>query len=80
MRAHGLLERDGHRYAYRLTGKGAKVAVLFVLFHQRLCGPLAHSLFHHRPDHTLVPNTKLEAAFHKADDSIRQIIDLLEAA
>ena len=74
------LERDGRRYAYRLTDKGVKIAVLFVLFHQRLCGPLAHSLFHHRPHRTLVPNSKLEAAFHKADHSIRQIIELLEAA
>jgi hypothetical protein len=80
MRAHGLLKRDGQHYTYRLTDKGVKVAVLFVLFHQRLCGPLANSLFHHRPDHTLVPNIKLEAAFHKADDSISQIIEILEAA
>lgn len=80
MRAHDLVERDGKHYAYRLTDKGVKVAVLFVLFHQRLCGPLARSLFHHRPDRTLVPNTKLEAAFHNADDSIRQIIEVLEAA
>jgi len=80
LRAHGLLQRDGRLYAYRLTDKGVRTAVLFVLFHQRLCGPLAHSLFRHRPDRTLVPNTKLEAAFHKADDSIRQIIELLEAA
>ena len=79
MRAHGLLQRDGHRYASHLTDKGVKVAVLLVLFHQRLCGPLAPSLFHHRPDHTLAPNTKLDAAFHKADDSIREIIDVLEA-
>jgi hypothetical protein len=35
MRAHALLERDGTRYAYRLTHKGVKVALLFVLFHQR---------------------------------------------
>ena len=80
MRAHDLVERDGKHYAYRLTDKGVKVAALFVLFHQRLCGPLAHSLFQHRPDRTLVPNTKLEAAFHNADDSIRQIIEVLEAA
>ena len=26
MKAHGLIERDGKRYAYRLTGKGTKVA------------------------------------------------------
>jgi hypothetical protein len=80
MRAHGLLERDGQRYAYRLTDQGVKVAVLLLLFHQRLCGPLAHSLFRHRPDRTHLSNTKLEAAFHKADNSIRQIIELLEAA
>jgi hypothetical protein len=80
MRAHGLLERDGQRYAYRLTDKGVKVAVLFVLFHQRLCGPLAYSLFRHRPDRTLLPNSKLEAAFQKADHSITEIIRLLEAA
>ena len=80
MRAHGLLERDGQRYAYRLTDKGVKVAVLLVLFHQRLCGPLAHSLFRRRPDHTHHPNSKLETAFHKADNSIREIVELLEAA
>jgi len=80
LRAHGLLQRDGRRYAYRLTAKGVKVAILFVLFHQRLCGPLAHSLLQHRPDPTRVPHSKLEAAFHHANHSIHQIIQLLEAA
>ena len=78
MRAHALLERDANRYAYRLTDKGVKIALLFVLFHQRLCGPLANSLFHHRPDPNFQPNSKLEAAVHKADESIRRVIDLLE--
>jgi hypothetical protein len=32
MKAHGLLERDGRRYAYQLTAKGIRVALLFVLF------------------------------------------------
>lgn len=34
MKAHGLLERDGRRYLYRLSDKGAKVALLFTLFHK----------------------------------------------
>jgi hypothetical protein len=80
MKAHGLVERDGKRYAYRLTDKGTKVALLFVLFHKQLCGPLANSLFHHQPDSATRPKSKLETAFHKADDSIRNIIHLLEAA
>ena len=45
MKAHGLLERGGCRYAYRLTPKGTRIALLFVLFHKRVCGPLAISLF-----------------------------------
>lgn len=77
---HGLLQRDGRRYAYRLTDKGAKVALLMVLFHKRICGPLAHSLFHHRPDQTSRPNSKVEAAYQRADAAIQDLIDLLKAA
>jgi len=80
MKAHGLIERDGKRYAYRLTGKGAKVALTFVLFHKQLCGPLANSLFHHQPDRNARPNSRLETAYYKADTSIRNIIQILEAA
>jgi hypothetical protein len=32
-----------------------KAALMFILFHKRVCGPLANSLFHHRPDETLKP-------------------------
>jgi hypothetical protein len=80
LRAHALLQRDGTRYAYRLTDKGVKVALLFVLFHQRLCGPLGNSLFHHRPDPTVQLDSNLETAIHKADASIRDVIQLLERA
>lgn len=80
LKAHGLLARDGRRYAYRLTEKGTKVALLFILFHKQLCGPLANSLFHHQPAASLRPNSKIEIAYHKADHSIQNIIQLLEAA
>lgn len=80
MKAHGLVERDGGRYAYRLSDKGIKVALLFVLFHKQLCGPLANSLFHHRPAPAPRSKSKLETAFHKADDSLSNIIQLLQAA
>jgi hypothetical protein len=43
LKGHGLIERDGSRYAYRLTQKGIQVALLFLFFHKRLCGPLANS-------------------------------------
>jgi hypothetical protein len=77
---HGLLQRDGSRYAYRLTPKGVQVALLFLFFHKRLCGPLANSGFHHRPDPQHQPASKLEAAYHRADKAIQQIIDLLAAS
>lgn len=53
-----------------------KVAVLLVLFHQRLCGPLAHSAIGPPTGPTHLPKTELEAAFHKADNSIREIVEL----
>jgi len=80
LKGHGLLERDRSRYSYRLTSKGIQVALLFLFFHKRLCGPLANSRFHHKPDPTHMPNSKLEAAYHKADKAIEQIVDLLKAA
>ena len=80
LKAHGLLTRDAKRYAYRLTEKGAKVAILFILFHKQLCGPLANSLFHHQPVDSLRPISKLETAYNKADRSIQSILQLLQAA
>jgi hypothetical protein len=75
-----LLQRDGSRYAYRLTPKGVQVALIFLLFHKRLCGPLANSRFHQKPDPAHRPNSELEAAYHKADNAIDNIVELLAAA
>jgi len=80
LKGHGLLERDGRRYAYRLTPKGVHVALLFLFFHKRLCGPLANSRFHHKPTAAHRPDSKLEAAYYKADTAIQHIVDLLAAA
>jgi hypothetical protein len=79
LKAHGLLERQDRRYLYQLTDKGLKVALMFVLFHKRVCGPLAYSLFNRKPDPTLPVNSKLETAYRRADDSIQKIVDLLAA-
>jgi hypothetical protein len=80
LKGHGLLERDGSRYAYRLTSKGFQVALLFLFFHKRLCGPLANSRFHHQPHPAHRPQSKLEVAYYKADRAIQDIVDLLAAA
>ena len=80
LKGHYLLERDGSRYAYRLTAKGVQVALLFLFFHKQLCGPLANSRFHHLPNPSHKPHSKLEAAYHRADNAIQQIVDLLAAA
>jgi hypothetical protein len=80
LKGHGLIERDGTRYAYRLSTKGVQVALLFLFFHKRLCGPLANSRFHHQPDPQHRPNSRLEAAYHRADKAIENIVELLAAA
>jgi len=80
LKGHGLLERDGARYAYRLTLKGVQVALLFLFFHKRLCGPIANSCFHHRPDPQHRPDSRLEVAYHRADKAIQKVVELLAAA
>lgn len=79
LKAHGLIVREAQRYCYRLTPKGARAALLFVLFHKRVCGPLANSLFHHRPSETPKPFTKIERAYHKADRAIQSVLDMVAA-
>ena len=80
MKAHGLLERARNRYSYRLTDKGIKVSLMFILFHKRICGPLANSLFARRPNEDLQPPSKIETAYYKADHAIQEVIDLAIAA
>jgi hypothetical protein len=50
-----------------------------MFFHERLCGPLANTCFHHRPDPNHRPNGKLETAYYQADKAIQKIVDLLAA-
>jgi hypothetical protein len=71
---------DPPRNEGRPTLKGLDVAMLFLFFHKRLCGPLANSRFHHKPESQSRPNSKLEAAYHKADKAIENIVNLLRAA
>jgi hypothetical protein len=80
LKGHALLQRDGSRYAYHLTTKGVEVALLFLFFHKRLCGPLANSRFHHQPKAQHRPNSRLETAYHHADKAIQTVVDLLAAA
>lgn len=79
LKAHGLLARIGRSYRYRLSDKGIKAALMFILFHKRVCGPLAHSLFDHRPHEALKPASKVETAYYKADHAIQKVLDLLAA-
>jgi hypothetical protein len=63
-----------------LIAEGLQVARLFLFFRKRLCVPLAYSRFHHKPEPTCRPNSKLEAAYHKVDKAIQDLVDLLTAA
>jgi hypothetical protein len=80
MKAHGLLERQGSRYSYALTEKGIRISLLFVLFHQRLFGPLAYSQFVKRTDPEHCAQSKLERAYRRTDAAIDNLVDLLRAA
>jgi hypothetical protein len=79
LKAHGLLDRVDRTYAYRLTEKGIRVGAMFILFHKRICGPLANSLFHHRPENRTPRPAKIERAYHQADTAVQKLIDRLVA-
>jgi len=53
---------------------------MFVLFHKRICGPLANTLFDRGPNKQRQPASKIEAAYYKADAAIQHVIDQLAAA
>jgi len=52
---------------------------MFVLFHKRVCGPLANTLFNHQHNSSKIHDSKMEKAYRQADCSIQKIIDLLAA-
>jgi hypothetical protein len=79
LRAHALVERIGRSYAYRLTDKGVQSGAMFILFHKRVCGPLANTLFHYRPDASRPAPAGIEVAYHQADQAIQALIDRLAA-
>ncbi|HEX4166236.1 MAG TPA: hypothetical protein VHZ55_12265 [Bryobacteraceae bacterium] len=56
-----LLARQGGRYLYRLTDQGTKVALMFILFQQRVCEPLTNTLFQQRPDVAHKAASKIES-------------------
>jgi hypothetical protein len=58
---------------------GVKGALMFILFHKLVCGPLANSLFHHPPDEALKPASNVKTAYHKADHAVQYVLDLLAA-
>lgn len=80
LKAHGLVERLDRSYCYRLTPKGIRVAVMFLLFHKRVCGPLAHSLFGTAPAKMSKARSKIQTAYRQADNSVQRLVDLLAAA
>ena len=80
LKAHGLLERLGHGYCYRLTPQGIPVALLFLLFHKRVRGPLARSLFGTAPAKMSQARSKIRTACRQAGTSVPRLVDLLAAA
>ena len=77
MRARGLIQRNGNQYSYFFTDKGVKASIMLHLLHKRVCGPLANSLFNHRPQSSITIDSKLEKAYYKADKAIDNIFKLI---
>src|SRR5712671_650458 len=71
LKAHGLLQREGRTYCYRLTGKGTKVSTLVYSVppaHLRPSGKHAVSTSA-TANPTTKPPVKIEVAYHKCCNS-----------
>ena len=79
LKAHGIVERVGKSYRYRLTEFGKKVCLSFVLFHKKLYGPIANSLFNFKPNENITVNSKFEKAYRRIDKEIDKLIKLMAA-
>lgn len=79
LKAHGLVERVGKSYRWRLTRKGQKAAVLLTLWRKRIYGPLADAAFGRRPDPAQQPDCRWERAYHKVDTALDELIECLAA-
>jgi len=79
LKGHGLLQRDGPRYAYRLTPKGFRLRCSSSSSTNGSAArsPTAASITAPTPIHQ--PPSKLEAAYYRADNAIQQIVNLLAA-
>ena len=62
------------------TGPGVHVALLFLFFPQAPLEPLANSHIITGRGPGCRPNSRLEAACHRADTAIQRVVDLFAAA
>ncbi|MHA2344633.1 MAG: hypothetical protein ACXADW_22475 [Candidatus Hodarchaeales archaeon] len=79
LKVHGLVDRIGRSYQYRLTDLGKKASLIFVLFHKKLYGPIANSLFNFRPNDNLKTESKFEKTYRQIDRQIDKLINLMAA-
>lgn len=79
LKAHGIIERIEHTITYRMTEFGKKVCLHFILFHNKIYGPIANSLFNFQQNKNQTFNSKLEKAYNRIDRDIEKFITLLAA-
>lgn len=79
LKAHRIIEKIKHTITYRLTEFGKKVCLHFILFHSKIYGPIANSLFNFQTSKNQILNSKLEKAYNRIDRDIEKFISLLAA-
>jgi len=75
-----LLLLRSRRRAGSLTPQGIPVALMFLLFHKRVRGPLARSLFGTAPAKMSQARSKIRTVCRQAGTSVPRLVDLLAAA
>ncbi len=79
LKAHGIVERIEGTHRYRLTSEGARAALVIVQIRRKIYGPIAKCQLKRRPDPNHLPDSKIERAYEKVNQSMDDLVDLLAA-
>jgi hypothetical protein len=80
LKAHGIIERIGKTYNYKLSDFGKKVCMLFTVFRKAIYGPLQNQQFVFKQDNNIFRyESKFDNLYRKIEKNIYELCKMLAA-
>lgn len=79
LKQHGIVERIAGTHCYRLTNRGARIAILLIQIRRQVYGPLAKGQLKRRPDEGYIPDSDIERCYIEVHEAVDNLVDRLAA-